>query len=113
MALRTVALVPDTNIMIMLRGLAIRTINVQQFVNGVIGVSGVLVIPIASRESDFNDEQIMKILKELVEFAFIYRKKGFQFSWLQIKSIIAVNPILIAFFIISNKRHLMECKFNP
>ena len=50
MALRTVALVPDTNIMIMLRGLAIRTINVQQFVNGVIGVSGVLAILIVSRE---------------------------------------------------------------
>ena len=42
----------------------------------------------------------MKILKELVEFTFIYREKGFQFSWLQIKSIIAVNPILIAFFLL-------------
>ena len=50
MVLRTVALVPDTNIMITLRDLAIRTINVPQFVNGVIGVNGVLAILIVSRE---------------------------------------------------------------
>ena len=50
MALRIVALVPDTNIMIMPRGLAIRTINVPQFVNGVIGVNGVLAIPIVNKE---------------------------------------------------------------
>jgi len=50
MALRTVALVPDTNIMIMLRGLAIQIINALQFANGVIGVSGVHAILIVSRE---------------------------------------------------------------
>merc|ERR1719443_1012898 len=50
MALRIVALVPDTNIMIMLRDLVIQIINVPQFVNGVIGVSGVLAIPTVSRE---------------------------------------------------------------
>ena len=50
MALRIVALVPDTNIMIMLRDLVIQIINVPQFVNGVIGVNGVLAIPIVSRE---------------------------------------------------------------
>ena len=50
MALRTVALVLGTNIMIMLRGPVTQTTNAPQFVNGVIGVNGVLAILIVSRE---------------------------------------------------------------
>ena len=54
--------------MIMLRGLVIQAINAPQFVNGVIGVNGVLAIQIVSKVYDFSDGQIMKIQKELVEF---------------------------------------------
>ena len=61
-------LVRETNIMIMLRGLVTQAINAPQFVNGVIGVNGVLAIPIVSKVYDFSDGQIMKIQKELVEF---------------------------------------------
>ena len=50
MVLRIVALVPDMRIMIMMKDLVIHTINVPQYVNGVIGVSGVLAIPTVSRE---------------------------------------------------------------
>lgn len=72
MASKIVALVRGTNIMIMLRGPVTQTTNAPQFVNGVIGVNGVLAIPIVSKVYGYSDEQIMKIQKELVEFRLIY-----------------------------------------
>ena len=61
MVSKIVALVLDMHIMIMMKELAIQTTNVPQYVNGVIGVNGVHVIPIVRKDCGFRDVLIMKI----------------------------------------------------
>ena len=63
MVSRIVALVVVMRIMIMLKELAIQTINAPQFANGATGVNGVIVILTVNKVYEFKDEQIMRILK--------------------------------------------------
>ena len=66
MVLKIVALDPDTHITIMTKELAIQTLNVSQYVNGVIGANGVHVIPTVRKECVSRDVLIMKIRVLLV-----------------------------------------------
>ena len=69
MVLKIVAPVPDMHIMIMAREHVIQTINVPQYVNGVIGVNGVHVIRTVRKDIEFKGVPIMKIRKVLLALA--------------------------------------------
>ena len=70
MVSKIVALVPVMNISIMLRGRVIisPTINVLQYASGASGLNGVHAIQIVNRAYEYEDAQIMKILKERFNF---------------------------------------------
>lgn len=59
-SLKIVALVSDMYILIMMKELAIQTINALLFVNGVIGVNGMHAIRIARKDCEFEGVLIMK-----------------------------------------------------
>ena len=71
MVLKIVALVLDMHIMIMMKELAIQTINVLQYANGVIGANGVHANRTVRKDGEFKGVLIMKIRKMLLALVLV------------------------------------------